>query len=253
MKHFFTRWIEKLREKSASRGYTCDACGVEIFDYPTHRLCRSCQSLHIENTGNACPKCGRSLVSSGVCLTCKSHPPAFAQAFSPFVYQGAIAGLINRLKNGNRRLAHYFAEEMTAYFLTTQVAQNLRDTPLLVLPIPLTQERQNARGYNQAQELAKIVAKKLNEQGRYATNDENVLTKTRETGMQKDLSSRERIENAMGAYHVHKRKACQGQTILLIDDILTTGATGGECARILQNAGAKAVYLLTIASMPEQK
>ncbi len=253
MKNFFMRWMEKLRERSASRGYTCDACGGELFDYPTHRLCDTCHSLNINNTNNTCPKCGRKLISNGVCLTCKSGPPAFTQAVSSFVYEGAIAGLINRLKSGNRRLAYYFAEQMTAYFLSMPIAQRLRDTPLLVLPIPLTEERQNTRGYNQAQELAYIVTKKLNEAGMYATNDKEVLIKTRETGMQKDLSGKQRIENTTGAYRVRKRKACQGQTVLLIDDILTTGATGGECARILRKAGAKAVYVLTIASAPEQK
>ncbi len=253
MKNVLARWIEKLREKSASRGYTCDACGVELFDYPTHRLCDDCQALHVKNNKNVCPKCGRKLIANGICLTCKNDPPAFTQAFSPFVYEGALAGLINRLKSGNRRLAYYFAERMTEYLLATPIAENLRDTPLLVLAVPLTEQRQNKRGYNQAQALAKIVAKKLNERGMYATNDDEVLTKTRETGVQKDLSSKQRAQNAKGAYHVHKRTACKGKTVLLIDDILTTGATGSECARILQLAGASAVYLLTIASRAEQK
>lgn len=253
MKNVLARWIENLREKSASRGYTCDACGVELFDYPTHRLCDHCQALHVKNNKNVCSKCGRKLISNGICLTCKSMLPTFTQALSPFVYEGALAGLINRLKSGNRRLAYYFAEQMAEYFLNSSIAENLRATPLLVLAVPLTKQRQNKRGYNQAQELAKIVTKKLNKAGMYATNDDEVLTKTRETGAQKNLSSKQRAQNAKGAYHVHKRKLCNGKTILLIDDILTTGATGSECARILQLAGASAVYLLTIASRSEQK
>lgn len=253
MKNVLARWIENLREKSASRGYTCDACGVELFDYPTHRLCDGCQALHVKNDKSICPKCGRKLISNGVCLTCKSIPPAFTQALSPFVYEGALAGLINRLKSGNRRLAYYFAEQMAKHFLESPLAEDLRGKSLLVLAVPLTKQRQNKRGYNQAQALAKIITKKLNEAGMYATNDDEVLTKTRETGIQKHLSSKERAQNAKGAYHVHKRKLCAGKTILLIDDILTTGATGSECARILQSAGASAVYLLTIASMAERK
>jgi predicted amidophosphoribosyltransferase len=61
------------------------------------------------------------------------------------------------------------------------------------------------------------------------------------------------MENASGAYHVHKRAFCKGRTILLIDDIMTTGATGSECAKLLLGAGAKEVYFLVAAATPEKK
>jgi predicted amidophosphoribosyltransferase len=62
-----------------------------------------------------------------------------------------------------------------------------------------------------------------------------------------------RMENVAGAYHVHQRKECRGRTIVLVDDIMTTGATGSECASRLQSADAAAVVLLVSAALPEQK
>ena len=223
-----------------------------MFCYPCERLCENCKEELVRNDGLTCPKCGRKTLSNGVCLTCKSTMPKFTQAFSPFVYRGLPAKLINRLKNGNRRLAYLLGEETATYFLEKKTA-DLSGEPLLILPIPLTDERRIVRGYNQAEELAKVIAEKLNEGGMYATNDFETLIKRRETSAQKHLSRKDRAENITGAYHLHKRKFCQGKTIVLVDDILTTGATGSECAKLLLNAGAKAVYLLTVASAPENK
>jgi predicted amidophosphoribosyltransferase len=80
-----------------------------------------------------------------------------------------------------------------------------------------------------------------------------LLEKRRETELQKQKTRRERAENVRGAYHVHKRKDCKEKTIILIDDILTTGATGSECARLLLSAKAKKVIFLVAAALPEQK
>ena len=168
--------IEILRKRSALRGFTCDCCGAEVFCYPCERLCENCKEELVRNDGLTCPKCGRKTLSNGVCLTCKSTMPKFTQAFSPFVYRGLPAKLINRLKNGNRRLAYLLGEETATYFLEKKTA-DLSGEPLLILPIPLTAERRIVRGYNQAEELAKVIAEKLNEGGMYATNDFETLIK----------------------------------------------------------------------------
>ena len=185
-------------------------------------------------------------------MTCKAHPPAFTQGFSPFAYKGKAAQLINRLKNGQAHLGLYLGEKTAEYFLSTHSIQE-QEQPLLIIPVPLTKKRMQDRGYNQAEELAEGICTALNEQGVQAELDCEVLQKTRETGQQKHMSQQERMENASGAYHVHKRKICHERTVLLVDDILTTGATGGECAKLLKNAGAKEVYLLTPTAVPENK
>ena len=246
----FTRW---LREKAADRGYTCDICGAELFDYPIHRICQECDGLLIKSTGKTCPKCGRPVVSDGACLACKSHLPKFTAAICAFSYQGFAAQTVNGLKNGKRYLAWYFGEMLAQKVIDALSLSVLQEEEWLLLPVPMTNERKNARGYNQAEELAYSMRRALQNAGVRCVLDTQTLCKRRDTHMQKHLSSEERFENAEGAYHVHKRKFCKEKSILLIDDILTTGATGNACAKLLFGAGAKRVYLCAVAATPEQK
>ncbi|MBQ7923829.1 MAG: ComF family protein [Clostridia bacterium] len=243
----------RLKNASGKHGYTCDGCGDEVFDYPQRRLCRTCERRLERNDKIVCPKCGRKGVSNGVCTNCKSDLPLFTQGISPFVYRAETASLVNRIKNGDRRLALYFGEQMTAAFLRVADGNTDIGEELLIVPVPLTDDKRKERGYNQAEELADTVANNLRGQGVSVCLDFGVLEKKREARQQKHLGITARKENASGAYHLHKRKACVGKTVLLIDDILTTGATGSACARLLLNAGAKGVVLLTIASLPERK
>lgn len=269
---FVQKLIAKIRDKQSLRGYVCDSCGVEIFDYPYHRFCEACEAVMRKNVGLRCDKCGRHTLAQGVCLTCKRDMPTFTQGFSPFVYRAETASLINRIKNGTPRLAYYFGEQMAEYLLTERERQKSsldrgryalneenndkaeeKYTEFLIVPVPITEEKRKQRGYNQAEELAVVIEQELQAAGLSATLDVEVLQKNRETKQQKQSSYQARRENVEGAYHVHKRKACREKTILLIDDIMTTGATGSECASRLFGAGAKEVFLLVAASLPEQK
>ena len=247
-------WLQKLVRASGKHGYTCDSCGEELFDYPTRRICNACENRIEKNGKDVCDKCGRKTISGGVCTTCKALMPRFTCGISPLVYRADTAALVNRIKNGDRRLAFYFAEQMTAAFLRRFAVAGVDfERNLLLVPVPLTDKKRKARGYNQAETLAISVADVLAEKGIPVAVDSCVLQKKRETEQQKNLGVSARAENAVGAYHLHKRKVCEGKTILLIDDILTTGATGSACAKLLLNAGAKEVILLTVASLPERK
>ncbi len=247
-------WAEKLRRFSAKRGFTCDRCGVEIFNYPKRRLCDSCDSALVRSDGCSCQKCGRKATDNGVCLDCKAHVPAFERGFSPLVYKGESAGLINRFKGGNRRLAYCLGEEAADFFFQTcELCKNSPSEEILLIPVPLTKEREQKRGYNQAAELALVVEERLLGNGVNAKTDLEILIKRKETSQQKHLGFRERAENVVGVYHVQKRAACKNRTVLLIDDIMTTGATGDACAKALKRAGAKMVYFLAVAALEERK
>lgn len=237
-------FAEKIRAWFSKIGYTCDACGMEVFDYPKARLCEACENSLCKNERKRCGKCGRATVADGMCLSCKKKPPAFTKGLSPFVYENLTAILINRFKNGERHLAYFFAERMAEILQM----QNLEKENALIVAVPLTEDRELERGYNQAEELAKIVGERLN-----VAFDREILLKTRDTSAQKKLSRTERQENVKGAYHVRKRKAVHDKTVILVDDIMTTGATGSECARVLKNAGAKEVIFLTAISLKEIK
>lgn len=240
--------LTKIRKKLLTFGYTCDNCGGEIFDYPDHRFCYSCEEK-MSKIKRACPKCGRETVAEGICLTCKGDMPKFTQGVAAFSYKGELAGVINRMKNGNQRLAVYLGERMADAVLPFLNEEE----EMLLVPVPLTESRKKERGYNQAERLAEAVEKKLKEAGVGIRLETELLEKRRETELQKQKTRRERAENVRGAYHVHDRKGCKEKTIILVDDILTTGATGSECARLLLSAKAKKVIFLVAAALPEQK
>ena len=244
MKVNFKELEEELRALFADRSYTCDSCGAEVFNYPKQRLCEKCNESLSRNNSKTCPKCGRKLVSEGVCLTCKKSLPLFKKGISPLVYEGEVSELVNRLKNGQRYLAWLLGEEIAERLKTDEEFS----TDLLVVGVPMTQSKRCERGYNQAEELAKVISKRLG-----LECDLEVLEKRKDTIGQKHLNYKERKKNLEGSIFVHKRVKVRDRRILLVDDILTTGATGNECSRVLLSAGAKEVIFVTVASLKENK
>ncbi len=249
--NFFAKIAEKIRAATAEHGYTCDGCGAEIFDYPVHRLCNDCET-HLPRIGDRfCEKCGRETHAEGVCLECKAAAPSFEKGITPFVYRASAASMINRVKNGVPELALFFGEEMARSFAARYDGE--RGEPILIVPVPMTVAAKKARGYNQAERLAIAAKKELEKLGFCTELDTDILQKRRETAQQKHMGARARARNVLGVYHVHKRKACVDRVIVLVDDIMTTGATGSECARRLTGAGARKVYLLTATALSERK
>ncbi len=251
MKNIFRQFFERWRRAALRRGYACDQCGKELFDYPVHRFCAECEAgLLVPEL--PCPKCGRACRAEGICLDCKSLPPSFTKGISPFVYKGNAAMIVNRLKNGYPRLAAYFGERIGETFLA-RCGGEIEGEPLLLVAVPMTKEKKIERGYNQAERIAESVREYLTARGVEVEMDFSVLEKTKETKQQKQMSQRERAENVAGSFFVRKRKACKGKTALLVDDILTTGATGNECAKRLLGADAAKVYFLTATAVEESK
>lgn len=248
---------EKFQKFAWTHGFSCDVCKAELFEYPKRRFCKACEEKMYRNDGKICEKCGRKTVTDGVCLTCKSLFPRFAVGISPFLYQGQSAELINRLKKGNRTLAPYFSEKMADVLLSrkevwAEETENSKQT-LWIIPVPMTAERMRERGFNQAELLAYGVAKRLEEEGICVELRKDILEKKRDSKQQKHASYRERFENVAGVYRIAKRAECRGKSVILVDDIMTTGATGSECASRLYTAGAKQVVFLTATSLPERK
>ena len=232
--------IKQLKRKAQTIGYTCDNCEAEVFDYPAVRLCQACRSALIKNDKYTCEKCGRPTVTEGICLNCKSVLPAFDKGISPFAYHGEVAGLINRFKDGKAYLAITLGEYMAD---KAKVAGEVD----AVAFVPQEEKRKRARGYDQAELLAEEIANRL------SLPLITPLTCLGKKEQQKELSIAERIKNVEGMYRVTDRKVVKDKRILLVDDIMTTGATGSECASRLKRAGAKAVYFLTAVSLPERK
>lgn len=214
--------------------YTCEVCGKEIFE--GNRLCADCAEKVSFNDGFTCPKCGRKTTSDALCLECKALAPRFERAVSVFVYENNVCALIHKFKNGKPYLKDYFADLLAPKCAEFAAAQ-------CVCYVPCTKKAKRARGYNQAELLAKALGKRLN-----LPVLKNAVIKVKKTLPQKSLTRAEREKNLTAVFRA-ERSAVQGKILLLVDDVMTTGATADAvCAELLKK-GAKKVYFATVASV----
>ena len=178
---WFSRLKKRIRSFASKRGFTCDGCGKELFDYLTHRLCAACEGSLRFNDGRTCPKCGRKTIAEGVCLSCKGRAPRFTKGISPFIYRGESASFVNRIKTSTPTLSLYFAERMAESLLAGYAGAEkflqAGEEALLLIPVPLTRARLRERGYNQAALLADRIFEVLQEKGYRVELREDILLK----------------------------------------------------------------------------
>jgi ComF family protein len=177
------------------------------------------------------------------CAACMAAPRAFARARAACLYDEHSRDLILKLKHADRTdLAHLFA-----LWLTRAAADLIGDCEV-ILPVPLHRARLFSRRYNQAAEIARSMARRAGLAYR-----PDALVRARDTGTQGGKSSRGRRLNVKGAFRVPngRRKQIAGKRVLLIDDVLTTGATAEACAKALMTAGAVAVDVAVVARVRE--
>jgi ComF family protein len=117
--------------------------------------------------------------------------------------------------------------------------------PLLIIPVPLHSSKRRQRRFNQAELIARAAVKRMATPG--AELATHVLVRQRPTVSQIGLTRPQRAENIRGAFRVEHREKIAGRSILLVDDVLTTGTTASECARVLRKAGAEKVWVATVA------
>jgi ComF family protein len=202
-----------------------------------------------------CHRCGDSLDqppvegidSSQLCRACRLAPPAFVRAVSFATYDGRMRDAIHALEYDR---IHPVARRLGS-MLAAAIAQLSLDVPdgLFVVPVPLHRTKHRERGFNQARELAKCAIDALHKShpGWHLTLAPSTLMRLRSTESQAGLTPRQRRQNVRGAFKVSDPSAVHGKNILLIDDILTTGATARAAAQSLRRAGASAVYVATLA------
>ncbi|MBI4511458.1 MAG: ComF family protein [Deltaproteobacteria bacterium] len=212
-------------------------------------LCESC-SASLYPLGVACPTCAepQDIPRAVTCLACRTKPPPFRRVLAPWRYGGELAVAIRRLKYGGpsgRGLAHV-ARPLGA--LLASAYEDAVSDQDIVVPVPLHAARLRARGFSQAQRIAEAARK----QCRLAIQPTilpGILERTRATREQAGLSRAERRTNTAGAFLVPPRQAerVRGKNILVVDDVVTTTATSGACARALLAAGATRVDILALA------
>jgi ComF family protein len=212
----------------------CGGCGRN-----GARWCEACQRAVIRVSLPVCNLCGQRLRQPGVCNSCRQTPPAFDAMRVACDYKGPIRKAHHRLKY------HYdlsLADSLARLILDVFREQNWDGD--LILPVPLGKERLRERGFNQAGMLAFPLA--LASGKAYRPDG---LERVRETASQVGLTAQQRRNNVSGAFKA-RVEAVKDRNVVIVDDVITTGATMDACAHALREAGAARIYGLALARPP---
>jgi ComF family protein len=203
-------------------------------------------------TGPLCEHCGLPFASPRAadaenpkCGDCRTETPAFDAARSYGLYTGKLRQVVLNVKfSRDERLGVHLGSLLGSVWTAT-TKFNDAGSPVIV-PVPLHRSRQNERGFNQAELLAEGLARELGTQGSKVRIEKRALLRSRPTSPQTGLSVSARRENLRGAFEVSHPERIRGTDVVLIDDVMTTGATLSACARALKRAGAGRVWGLTL-------
>ncbi len=226
----------------------CRICERPLVRLARLPVCDSCSGSLERAHVRACSICGEALdlgspEAQPICPLCRRAHPEFDFAISFGAYDGALRRLIHLLKYEQMRPA--------ANLLAARLAQLIAgrsfagSDPVLLIPVPLHRIKHRLRGFNQSELIARIAARYL-DRARFTVHVGN-LRRVRATVSQTGLTRHQRRENVRGAFVVATPAQLRDRTVILIDDVYTTGTTLNECARVLRKAGAREVVVATVA------
>ena len=215
----------------------CAACRALLLSGES-LLCRCCRETLIELPQDRCPRCALPDTGGVLCPSCAADPPPFTRTHAGFVYGAAIADVIWRLKYRNAPQA---ARALAG--LCLDAAREDLFWCGLIVPIPLHPSRLRRRGFNQSALLTRALIQELRPACRTAPF---ALRRIRATPAQVGQRGADRLMNVRGAFKADERWVL-GSRVLLIDDVMTTGATAREAARAAMDAGAQEVRVFCAA------
>jgi ComF family protein len=215
---------------------SCPVCKKPSTDHKTAPICPDCWQAVLPYKGHICQRCGTPLVSDVAltCGECLKDEPAFKSARSFGLYEGVLKMAINLFK--------YHRIKRLSKPLSDIILQTKLPPVDAIISVPLYKKRLRQREFNQSALFAKHLACSI---GKPLIL--NCLIKTRDTMPQVGLSAKERGKNIRKTFAIGNKELIGGKNIMLIDDVYTTGATVRECSKVLKKAGAKDIYVITLA------
>lgn len=222
---------------------TCMSCNT-LLNYNTKiELCDNCAKDFNPYRGNRCITCDRPIDNTGECSICKSEKIYFEKGYCVYPYAGAVRNTILNFKFKNMALYYtYLGSKMTEYYF-----EYIMESYDYITAVPIHKKKLKLRGYNQAELLAEYISEQINIP--YCT----ILKRTVNTKPQNALSKKERVTNIKNAFSLIDNIDIKNKSILIVDDIFTTGTTINECCKVLKKAGAFKVDFLSLSAKIETK
>jgi ComF family protein len=213
----------------------CFVCGAESVG---EAVCEPCARALPHRPPSACPRCALPGLAGGCCAACEREKPAYDATLALYDFVFPVDAMVHALKYRHRlSMAAFFGAALAAR------AQDFAAQADLVLPMPLHPRRLAERGFNQAVELARPLAR-----AHGLPLGLSVVRKLRNIPAQAGLDREARLRNPRGVFECDV--SLQGQRVIVVDDVMTTGATVGELARVLKRQGASWVGNLLVARTP---
>jgi ComF family protein len=236
-------FLQKTGETLLSLFYPphCANCGADTL--AGIHLCRACGEEARRIEAPFCERCSEPFAGAidavFVCSTCGNRPAHFTCAVAKYLSKGVVREFIHRFKyNGQFHLRHPLAD----WLAETLEDERIRAQPFdAFVPVPLHPARLRERDFNQAEALAELLARRA---GKPLVD---AIRRIRYTSTQTRLERHQRMENLRNAFRVRHTSLVQSRHLILVDDVFTTGSTVDECARVLCDAGAASVRVITVA------
>lgn len=205
--------------------------------YPN--VCGICGEICKEDI---CEKCEEKIKKILICKNQKYNDKNifYKEHVYLFDYKNDIRTKIIQYKFGEKP---YMYKAFAQIFINNEKICDFLKSYDIIIPVPIHKKRNNLRGYNQSELIAKEISKEIQN----LSIENNVLYKYKNTNPQSLLNKNERIQNAKNAYQIKNEQIIKNKNIIIFDDIYTTGSTVNECARVLKQAGAEKIGILTIA------
>jgi ComF family protein len=240
--HFLAAWLDRFLNTLP--------CACAICARPaTSLLCAECR-LNLTRNDECCEQCAEelplalgstSVLHSKRCGRCISNPPAFQRTFFAYDYNVSVAELIQRFKFGEMLIL----SKLLADMISQRIKKCEYSRPDALIPVPLHPVRLKQRGFNQSLELARAVGKALN-----IPVYHTLLIRTRNTPKQSGLDRKTRENNIKGAFRLQTNEDMidlAGKHLAIIDDVITTGSTAQEVAKVLKCSGVDTISVIAIA------